>query len=49
MIDWRNCIEIATQCEARPLRLKAEALLGKLLSDGEDIEPFLHDGKRSLS
>ena len=25
----RNCIEIATQSEARPLRLKAEALLGK--------------------
>ena len=31
----RNCIEIATQSEARPLRLKAEALLSKALSDEE--------------
>jgi class 3 adenylate cyclase/tetratricopeptide (TPR) repeat protein len=31
----RNCIEIATQSEARPLRFKAEALLSKALSDEE--------------
>ena len=34
----RNCIEIATQSEAKPLRLKAEALLSKILGDGEDAE-----------
>jgi class 3 adenylate cyclase/tetratricopeptide (TPR) repeat protein len=31
----RACIEIATQSEAKPLRLKAEALLSKTLSDEE--------------
>jgi class 3 adenylate cyclase/tetratricopeptide (TPR) repeat protein len=31
----RNCIEIATQSEAKPLRFKAEALLSKALSDEE--------------
>jgi tetratricopeptide (TPR) repeat protein len=32
----RGCIEIATQSEATPLRLKAEALLNKMLCDDAD-------------
>ncbi len=45
----RNCIEIATHSEARPLRLKAEALLSKILSDGEDAETQLPGGNRRSS
>jgi tetratricopeptide (TPR) repeat protein len=40
----RGCIEIATQSEAKPLRLKAEALLSKILCDDADSEPL--DGIR---
>jgi hypothetical protein len=32
------CIAIATQSEAKPLLLKAETLLGKMLDDAEDAE-----------
>jgi class 3 adenylate cyclase/tetratricopeptide (TPR) repeat protein len=39
----RGCIEIATQSEATPLRLKAESLLSKMLGDDESL---LQDGIR---
>ena len=41
----RSCIEIATQSEATPLRLKAETLLSKMLGDDADAES-LQDGIR---
>jgi tetratricopeptide (TPR) repeat protein len=39
-------IAIATENEARPLRLKAETLLGQILADPDDAEPFPWDGVR---
>jgi tetratricopeptide (TPR) repeat protein len=42
----RASIEIATLCEAKPLRLKAEALLGKMLGDDADDEAVFQDGIR---
>jgi class 3 adenylate cyclase/tetratricopeptide (TPR) repeat protein len=42
----RASVEIATLCEATPLRLKAEALLGKTLGDDADDETLLQDGIR---
>jgi len=41
----RASIAIATQNEAKPLLLKAETLLGRMLADAEDAES-LRDGIR---
>jgi hypothetical protein len=34
----RACIAIAIQNEARPLLLRAETLLGRMLADAEDVK-----------